>query len=224
MFGRNIITSYIGPGLYFYLTECYDLGKLFKSLSRPDACHPADYTSWPSKKPVPWVCCVGCCMQYRSSVFHIIGSFSSGSHWSPLNELVQSCAGQFRGYYNRERAGDSPLERRHEWRVMIWVERECSWRRFGSINYLHFQVWRASKTRNKQKQGASPLRTTRLSNPEGRSVHIHVCENLNLELLGFWTFSIVWYSRNQKDTTFRKLDLFPSSGMGKDTYGSHKES
>jgi hypothetical protein len=36
----------------------------------------------------------------------------------------------------------------------------------------------------------------------------------NTQLLGFWTFSIVWYSRNIKDTTFPKLDLFPSSGGG----------
>jgi hypothetical protein len=39
----------------------------------------------------------------------------------------------------------------------------------------------------------------------------------NTELLGFWTYSIVWYLEN---TTFRKLDLFPSSdeGAGEDTY------
>jgi hypothetical protein len=35
----------------------------------------------------------------------------------------------------------------------------------------------------------------------------------NTELLGFWTFSIVRYSRKQKKT-FRKLDLFPSSDKG----------
>jgi phosphoribosylaminoimidazole-succinocarboxamide synthase len=29
-------------------------------------------------------------------------------------------------------------------------------------------------------------------------------------LLEFWTLSIVWYS--ERNTTFRKLDLFPSSG------------
>jgi hypothetical protein len=32
------------------------------------------------------------------------------------------------------------------------------------------------------------------------------------ELLGFWTFSIVRYSRKLENTTFRKLNLFPSSG------------
>jgi hypothetical protein len=36
----------------------------------------------------------------------------------------------------------------------------------------------------------------------------------NTELLGFWTLSIVRYSRKIGDTTFRKLDLFPSSGKG----------
>jgi hypothetical protein len=37
------------------------------------------------------------------------------------------------------------------------------------------------------------------------------------ELLGFWTFSIVWYSR-EHDVS--ELDLFPSSGEGggQDTY------
>jgi hypothetical protein len=34
------------------------------------------------------------------------------------------------------------------------------------------------------------------------------------ELLGFCTSSIVRYSKKQKSTTFRKLDLFPSSGEG----------
>jgi hypothetical protein len=33
------------------------------------------------------------------------------------------------------------------------------------------------------------------------------------ELLGFWSLSIARYSRNWK-TTFRTLDLFPSSGEG----------
>jgi hypothetical protein len=32
------------------------------------------------------------------------------------------------------------------------------------------------------------------------------------ELLSFWTLSIVQYSKKLKSTTFRKLDLFPSSG------------
>jgi hypothetical protein len=50
----------------------------------------------------------------------------------------------------------------------------------------------------------------------------------NTELLGFWTFSVAWYSREHnvsetgilEKTTFRKLDLFPSSGEGggEDTY------
>jgi hypothetical protein len=34
------------------------------------------------------------------------------------------------------------------------------------------------------------------------------------ELLSFWTLSIVQYSKKLKNTTFRKLDLFPSSGRG----------
>jgi hypothetical protein len=34
------------------------------------------------------------------------------------------------------------------------------------------------------------------------------------ELLSFWTLSIVQYSKKLKNTTFRKLDLFPSSGEG----------
>jgi hypothetical protein len=34
------------------------------------------------------------------------------------------------------------------------------------------------------------------------------------ELIGFWTLSIVWYSKKLENTTFRKLDLFPSSGQG----------
>jgi hypothetical protein len=38
------------------------------------------------------------------------------------------------------------------------------------------------------------------------------------ELLGFWTLSIVLYSRNKEKTTFRKLGLFPSSGEGADIY------
>jgi hypothetical protein len=43
-----------------------------------------------------------------------------------------------------------------------------------------------------------------------------------LELLGLWTLSIVRYSKKKKkklkDTTFRKLDMFPFSGEGGDTY------
>jgi hypothetical protein len=34
------------------------------------------------------------------------------------------------------------------------------------------------------------------------------------ELLGFWTSSIVQYSKKIENTTFRKLDLFLSSGEG----------
>jgi hypothetical protein len=34
----------------------------------------------------------------------------------------------------------------------------------------------------------------------------------------FGTLSIVRYSKNLENTTFRKLDLFPSSGEGRDTY------
>jgi hypothetical protein len=34
------------------------------------------------------------------------------------------------------------------------------------------------------------------------------------ELLSFWTLSIVRYSKKLKNTTFRKLDLFPSPGQG----------
>jgi hypothetical protein len=29
------------------------------------------------------------------------------------------------------------------------------------------------------------------------------------ELLGFWTLSIFWYSKNPENTAFRQLDLFP---------------
>jgi hypothetical protein len=36
--------------------------------------------------------------------------------------------------------------------------------------------------------------------------------NFQLELLGFWTSSIVQYSKKSDNTTFWKLDLFPSSG------------
>jgi hypothetical protein len=32
------------------------------------------------------------------------------------------------------------------------------------------------------------------------------------KLLSFWTLSIVRYSKKREDTTFLKLDLFPSSG------------
>jgi hypothetical protein len=34
------------------------------------------------------------------------------------------------------------------------------------------------------------------------------------ELLSFWTLSIVQYSKKLENTTFWKLDLFPSSGRG----------
>jgi hypothetical protein len=34
-------------------------------------------------------------------------------------------------------------------------------------------------------------------------------------LLGFWTLSIVRYSKKAKKTTFRKLDVLPSSGEAK---------
>jgi hypothetical protein len=33
-------------------------------------------------------------------------------------------------------------------------------------------------------------------------------------LLSFWTLSVVQYSKKLENTTFRKLDLFPSSGRG----------
>jgi hypothetical protein len=32
------------------------------------------------------------------------------------------------------------------------------------------------------------------------------------ELLSFWTLSIVQYSKNLENTTFRKMNLFPVSG------------
>jgi hypothetical protein len=35
--------------------------------------------------------------------------------------------------------------------------------------------------------------------------------------LGFWTLSIVWNSKQLENTKFRKLELFPSSGEGRDT-------
>jgi hypothetical protein len=34
------------------------------------------------------------------------------------------------------------------------------------------------------------------------------------ELLSFWTLSMVHYSKKLENTTFRKLNLFPSSGRG----------
>jgi hypothetical protein len=40
---------------------------------------------------------------------------------------------------------------------------------------------------------------------------------VDLGLPGFWTLSIIQYSKKQKNTTFRKLDLFPSSGGGQET-------
>jgi hypothetical protein len=36
--------------------------------------------------------------------------------------------------------------------------------------------------------------------------------NFQSELLGFWTLSIVQYSKKLDNTMFWKLDLFPSSG------------
>jgi hypothetical protein len=45
-----------------------------------------------------------------------------------------------------------------------------------------------------------------------------VNEFVNLKLLGVWTLSIVWYSKKLENTTFQKLDLFPSSGERGDTY------
>ena len=39
------------------------------------------------------------------------------------------------------------------------------------------------------------------------------------ELLGFWTLSIVQYSKKAKNTTFRKLDLLRSSGEAKEGEG-----
>jgi hypothetical protein len=39
-------------------------------------------------------------------------------------------------------------------------------------------------------------------------------ELLCLELLGIWTLAIVWYSKTYETTTFRKLDLCPSSCEG----------
>jgi hypothetical protein len=47
-----------------------------------------------------------------------------------------------------------------------------------------------------------------------RSAHSSVSKNeLRSGLLGFWTLSIVRYSKKQ-NTTSRKLNLFPSSGEG----------
>jgi hypothetical protein len=45
-----------------------------------------------------------------------------------------------------------------------------------------------------------------------------ICGVYNSELLSFWTFSIVRYSKNSRKATFQKLDLFPSSGEWGDTY------
>jgi hypothetical protein len=36
---------------------------------------------------------------------------------------------------------------------------------------------------------------------------------INSELIGFWTLSIVQYSKKLENKTFRKPDLFPSSGQ-----------
>jgi hypothetical protein len=41
--------------------------------------------------------------------------------------------------------------------------------------------------------------------------------SLPSELLGFRILSIVRYSKILENTTFRKLDLFPSSDVGGDT-------
>jgi hypothetical protein len=41
---------------------------------------------------------------------------------------------------------------------------------------------------------------------------------MNLDLLGFWTLSIVQQSNKLSNTAIRKLDLFPSSDEGGDTY------
>jgi hypothetical protein len=35
------------------------------------------------------------------------------------------------------------------------------------------------------------------------------------ELMGFWALSIVWYSKEVENTTFLKLDMFPSSDWGR---------
>jgi hypothetical protein len=37
------------------------------------------------------------------------------------------------------------------------------------------------------------------------------------QILGFWTLSIAHNSKRLENTTFRKLDLFPSSGNGRET-------
>jgi hypothetical protein len=39
-------------------------------------------------------------------------------------------------------------------------------------------------------------------------------KNIISGLLGFWTLSTVRYSKKQRNTAFRKMDLFPSSGQG----------
>jgi hypothetical protein len=44
-----------------------------------------------------------------------------------------------------------------------------------------------------------------------------VIQILFSEILGFWTLSVIWYSKKLENTTFRKLDLFLSSGDGADT-------
>jgi hypothetical protein len=43
---------------------------------------------------------------------------------------------------------------------------------------------------------------------------------ISLGLLGFWTLSIVWYSRKLVNTRFEKLDMLLSSGEGGDTYSA----
>jgi hypothetical protein len=36
----------------------------------------------------------------------------------------------------------------------------------------------------------------------------------DLELLAFWTLTIIWYSKKLESTPIRKLDLFPSASEG----------
>jgi hypothetical protein len=71
-------------------------------------------------------------MQYRSSVFHMTGSCSSGSHWSPLNGLVQSAVGDILRLLctvsTTESRQVTPSNEDTEMKRMIWIERECSWR------------------------------------------------------------------------------------------------
>jgi hypothetical protein len=48
---------------------------------------------------------------------------------------------------------------------------------------------------------------------------------------GFWTLFIIWNCKRPENTTFRKLDLLPSSGEGRETpthwglfFGEHRSS